>query len=270
MHGRFPQIGPDPADDPRMSADLVEVQSGYAASAGDAERAVTEILAGRRARGGTLIALTSPGARCVVLAQVLRDGFDEVTVIGPPDVDVCVALGFSVYGFGDWVKTSPRDADAWPGDAAVAVAALATDIDLTRAGLAWHYGPHHGRDVARARNALLGFFGASRRRFTLPPRIDQDRLLTYDRDGRLTRAVLAISRPAKIETASLRHLEEKGIRTAADFVGAQVDYLSVRRTAYVIRRDGTPLMIRGLGPDRALALSAWRQRIDAGRAPVFG
>jgi hypothetical protein len=65
-------------------------------------------------------------------------------------------------------------------------------------------------------------------------------------------------------------LERNGIRTAADFVGAQVNYLSLRRTAYIIRRDGTPLQIRGLGPDRALSLSAWRQQIDAGRAPIFG
>ena len=72
-----------------------------------------------------------------------------------------------------------------------------------------------------------------------------------------------------VELTSVRHLEECGIRTAADFVGAQVDYLSVRRTAYVIRRDGTPLQIRGLGAERALGLSAWRQWIDAGRAPVF-
>jgi len=104
----------------------------------------------------------------------------------------------------------------------------------------------------------------------LPPPINQDRLLTYDRDGRLPRAVIAVSRPSRIEEVSVRHLQECGIRTAADFVGAQVDYLSPRRTSYVIRRDGTPLQIRGIGSDRALALSTWRQWIDAGRAPVFG
>jgi hypothetical protein len=252
-----------------MGADQAGVQSGFVANAGEAERAVIEIVAGRRTRGGTMVALSSPGARCVVLAQVRRGFFDEVVVIGAPDVEVCVALGFSLYGFGDWVKTSPRDADGWPGDAAVAAAVLATDIDLSRAGIAWRDGLRDGPDVVSARAALFGFFGVTRRRFALPSRIDQDRLLTYDRDGRLSRAVIAISRPSRIEPVSLRHLEERGIRTAADFVGAQVDYLSNRRTAYVIRRDGTPLQIRGLGPDRALGLSAWRQGIDAGRAPVF-
>jgi hypothetical protein len=252
-----------------MGVDLVEVQRGFAVSAADAERAVTEALAGRRSRGGTMVALSSPGARCVVLAQVRRDGFDEVAVVGAPDVAVCVALGFSLHGFGDWVKTSPHDAEAWPSDAAVAVAALATDIDLGRVGLAWRDGLADGRDVARARTALLGYFGAARQRFTLPTPIDQQRLLSYDRDGRLSRAVIATSRPSGIELTSVRHLEECGVRTAADFVGAQVDYLSVRRTAYVIRRDGTPLQIRGLGAERALGLSAWRQWIDAGRAPVF-
>jgi hypothetical protein len=187
-------------------------------------------------------------------------------VVGATDVDVCVALGFSLYGFGDWVKISPHDADAWPGDAATAAAVLATDIDVSQLGIAWC----DGRDVVRSRAALLDFFGAARQVFTLPPRIDQERLLTYDRGGRLSRAVIAISRPSSIEPVSLTHLEQCGIRTAADFVGAQVNYLSVRRTAYVIRRDGTPLRIRGLGPDRALGLSTWRQRIDAGRAPVFG
>ena len=253
-----------------MGADLVEMQRGFATSAADAERAVSEAVAGRRSRGGTMVALSSPGATCVVLAQVRRDGFDEVAVVGKPDAAVCVALGFSVHGFGDWVKTSPHDADPWPGDAAVAAAVLATDIDPTRAGLAWRDGLHDGRDVVRARTALLGYFGAGRQKFTLPAPIDQDRLLSYDRDGRLARAVIAISRPSRIEPVSLRHLEENGIRTAADFVGAQVDYLSVRRTAYVIRRDGTPLQIRGIGAERALGLSAWRQWIDAGRAPIFG
>jgi hypothetical protein len=252
-----------------MGADLVEVQSGFAASAADAERAVIEIAAGRRTRRGTMVALSSPGARSVVLAQARQGVFDEVVMIGAPDVEVCVALGFSLYGFGDWVKVSPRDADAWLGDAAVAAAVLATDIDLTRVGIAWRDGLHDGRDVVRARAALLSFFGVARRVFTMPPRIDQDRLLTYDRGGHLSRAVLAISRPPSVEQVSLNHLEQSGIRTAADFVGVQVDYLSVRRTAYVIRRDGTPLQIRGLGPDRALNLSAWRQRIDARRAPVF-
>ena len=252
-----------------MGADPGEVQRGFATSAAQAERAVTEIVAGRRTRGGTMVALSSPGARCVVLAQVVRGGFDEVTVVGAPDVEVCVALGFSLYGIGDWVKTSPNDADTWPGDATVAAAALTTGIDLTQAGIAWLDGLHDGRDASRARAALLGYFGAARRRFTLSPRIDQQRLLTYDRDGRLSRAVIAISRPPRIEPTSLRHLQQCGVRTAADFVGIQVDYLSVRRTAYVIRRDGTPLQVRGIGPDRALALSAWRQRIDAGRAPVF-
>jgi hypothetical protein len=252
-----------------MGVDLVEMQWGFAASAADTERAVTEAVAGRRTRGGTMLALSSPDARCVVLAQVRRDGFDEVTVVGAPDVDVCVALGFSLHGFGDWVKTSPHDADAWPGDAAVAVAALATDIDLTRVGIAWREVTPDGRDAARARTALLGYFGAGRQRFTLPPPIDQKRLLTYDPDGRLSRAVLAVSRPSRIEAASLRHLEECGIRTAADFVGAQVDYLSVRRNTYIIRRDGTPLQILGIGAERALGLSAWRQWIDAGRAPGF-
>jgi hypothetical protein len=252
-----------------MGTDLVEMQRGFAGSAADTERAVTEAVAGRRTRGGTMLALSSPGARCVVLAQVRRDGFDEVTVVGAPDVDVCVALGFSVHGFGDWVKTSPHDADAWPGDAAVAAAALATDIDLTRVGIAWRDVPHDGRDAARARTALLGYFGAARQRFTLPPRINQKRLLTYDRDRRLASAVLAVSRPPRIEPMSLRHLEEHGIFTAADFVGAQIDYHSTRRTTYVIRRDGTPLQIRGIGPERALGLSVWRQWIDAGRAPVF-
>jgi hypothetical protein len=175
-----------------------------------------------------------------------------------------------LHGFGDWVKTSPHDADAWPGDAAVALAALATDIDLSRVGIAWRDVPDGGRDVARARAALLGYFGAGRQRFTLPSRIDQKRLLTYDRDGRLARAVIAVSRPSRIEAMSLRHLAESGIRTAADFVGVQVDYLSVRRTTYVVRRDGMPLQIPGIGADRALGLSAWRQWIDAGRAPVFG
>src|SRR5689334_18958496 len=118
-----------------MGTDLVETQRGFAASAADAERAVCQAVAGRRARGGTMVALSSPGASCVVLAQVRRDGFDEVTVVGTPDAAVCVALGFSLHGFGDWVKTSPHDADPWPGDAAVAVAALATDVDLTRVGL---------------------------------------------------------------------------------------------------------------------------------------
>ena len=248
-----------------MGADLVEVQRGFAASAADAERAVTEVLAGRRTRGGTMVALSSQGARCVVLAQVRRGVFDEVVVVGAPDADVCVALGFSLHGSGDWVKVSPHDADAWPGDAAVAAAALATDIDLTQVGIAWC----DGRDVVRSHAALLSFFGAARQLFTLPPRIDQKRLLTYDRNGRLSRAVIAVSRPSRIEPTSLRHLEECGIRTAADFVGAQVNYLSVRRTAYVIRRDGTPLQIRGIGPERALCLSEWRQWIDAGRAPVF-
>jgi hypothetical protein len=252
-----------------MSTDLVEVQQGFAGSAADTERAVTEALAGRRTRGGTMVALTSPGARCVVLAQVRRDGFDEITVVGAPDVDVCVALGFSLHGFGDWVKTSPHDDDAWPGDAAVAAAALATDIDLTSVGIAWRSVVHDGRDAARARTALLSYFGAARQRFTLPPRIDQKRLLTYDRDGRLASAVIAVSRPSRIETGSLRQLEEHGIRTAADFIGAQIDYLSTHRTTYVIRRDGTPLQIRGIGPDRALGLSVWRQWIDAGRAPAF-
>ncbi|GAA2563993.1 hypothetical protein GCM10010435_40210 [Winogradskya consettensis] len=253
-----------------MGVDLVEMQRGFAASAADTERVVTEAVTGRRGRGAVMLALSSPGARCVVLAQVRRDGFDEVTVVGAPDVDVCVALGFSVHGFGDWVKISPRDADVWPGDAAVAVAALATDIDLTRVGIAWREGCDDGRDVARARAALLAYFGASQQRFTLPRPIDQRRLLTYDPDGRLGRAVIALSRPSGIEPASLRHLEECGIRTAADFVGVQIDYLSVRRTTYVIRRDGTPVQIRGIGPERALSLSFWRQRIDAGRAPVFG
>ncbi|AGZ41290.1 hypothetical protein [Actinoplanes friuliensis] len=253
-----------------MGADLVEMQRGFAANAADTERAVTEAVAGRRSRGGTMVALSSPGARSVVLAQVRRDGFDEVAVVGTPDVAVCTALGFTLHGFGDWVKTSPHDADVWPGDAAVAAAALATDIDLTRVGIAWCDGLHDGHDVVRARRVLLGYFGAGRQRFTLPPKIDQERLLSYDRDGRLARAVIAISRPSRLELTSLRHLEECGIRTAADFVGAQVDYLSVRRTAYVIRRDGTPLQIRGIGADRALGLSAWRQWIDAGRAPVFG
>jgi hypothetical protein len=252
-----------------MGVDLVELQRGFAASAEDAERAVTEAVAGRRARGGTMVALSSPGARCVVLGQVRRDGFDEVTVVGAPDAAVCAALGFSVHGFGDWVKVSPRDEDAWPSDAAVAVAALATDIDLSRVGIAWRDGLHNGQDVVRSRAALLGYFGAGRQRFTLPSRIDQERLFSYDRDGRLSRAVIAISRPSGLEPVSLRHLEEHGIRTAADFVGAQVDYLSVRRTAYVVRRDGTPLQIRGIGAERALGLSAWRQWIDAGRAPVF-
>lgn len=253
-----------------MGADLVEVQRGFATSAADAERAVGEAFAGRRTRGGTMVALSSPGARCVVLAQVRRDGFDQVSVVGTPDTAACAALGFSVHGFGDWAKTSPHDADPWPADAAVAAAALCTDIDLTRAGLAWRDGLHDGQDVLRARTALLRYFGAGRQPFVLPSRIDQSRLLSYDRDGRLSRAVIAISRPARIEPASLRHLEEHGIRTAADFVGAQVDYLSVRRTAYVIRRDGTPLQIRGIGAERALGLSAWRQWIDAGRAPLFG
>jgi hypothetical protein len=216
-----------------------------------------------------MIALSSPAAHCVVLAQVRRDVFDEVVVVGAPDVDVCVALGFSLYGLGDWVKISPRDADAWPGDAAVAAAVLATDIDLAQVGIAWYDGLHDGQDVVRARAALLGHFGASRQAFTTPPRIDQERLRSYDGDGRLSRAVIAISRPGLIEPVSVTHLEQCGIRTAADFVGAQVNYLSARRTAYIIRRDGTPLQIRGLGPDRALSLSAWRQRIDAGRARVF-
>ena len=125
---------------------------------------------------------------------------------------------------------------------------LATDIDLTQAGIAW-------RDAARrpgggpARAALLDFFGAARRVFTTPPRIDQERLLTYDRGGRLSRAVIAISGRTGIVPVSVSYLEQCGIRTAADFVGAQVNYLP-RRTAYVIRRDGTPLQIRGLGPDR--------------------
>jgi hypothetical protein len=251
-----------------MGVDLVEVQWGFAGSAADTERVVTEAIAGRRTRGGTMVALSSRAARCVVLVQVRRDGFDEVTVVGAPDVAVCVALGFSLHGFGDWVKTSPHDDDGWPGDAAVAAAALATDIDLTRVGIAWRDGPHDGRGGARARTTLLGHFGASRQRFTLPTQIDQKRLLTYDPDGRLSRAVIAVSRPSRIEAASLRHLEECGIRTAADFVGAQVDYLSIRRATYVIRRDGTPLQIHGIGPDLALGLSAWRQWIDAGRAPV--
>jgi hypothetical protein len=252
-----------------MGADPVEVQSRSAASAADVEQAVIEIVAGCRTRRGTMVALSSPGARCVVLAQVRRGVFDEVVVVGAPDVDVFVALGFSLYGFGDWVKVSPRDADVWVGDAAVAAAALATDIDLTRVGIAWYDGLQDGRDVVRARAALLGRFGAAPRVFMMPPRIDQERLRTYDGDGRLSRAVIAISRPSGVEPVSVEHLQQCGIRTAADFVGAQVNYLSVRRTAYVIRRDGTPLQIRGLGPDRALSLSAWRQRIDAGRAPVF-
>jgi len=248
-----------------MGTELIELRLGFAASAEGAERTVTEAFAGGRTRGGTLIALSSPAARCVVLGAVRRDGFDEVSVVGAPDVEVCVALGFSLRGFGEWVKTSPHDADAWPGDAAVAVAALATDINLTRAGIVWR----DGRDAAGARAALLGHFGAAQRRFTLPPKIDQRRLLTYDRDGRLSRAVIAASWHARLEATSLRHLQECGIRTAADFVGAQVDYLSVRRTTYVIRRDGTPLPIRGIGSGRALALTRWRELVDAGRAPLF-
>jgi hypothetical protein len=253
-----------------MGADLVAVQSGFAASKGDAERAVIEVVSGRRNRGGTMVALSSPGAHSVVLAQACRGVCDEVVVVGAPDVDVCVALGFSLYGLGHWVKVSPRDTDAWLGDAAVAAAVLATDIDLTQTGLAWRDGLHEGREVVQARAALLAFFGADRRVFTTPPRIYQERLLTYDRDGRLSRAVIAISKPYWVVPVSVIDLERNGIRTAADFVGAQVNYLSLRRTAYIIRRDGTPLQIRGLGPDRALSLSAWRQQIDAGRAPVFG
>ncbi|WP_306209143.1 hypothetical protein [Actinoplanes sp. RD1] len=252
-----------------MGVDLVEVRHGFAADAADAERTVTEALTGARARGGTMLALTSPGARCVVLAQAHRDGLDEVVVAGTPDPEVCAALGFTLRGAGDWAKTSPHDADAWPGDAAVAAAALATDIDLTRVGLVWRDGLHDGRDVSRARAALLAHLGAGRPKFTLSRRLDQDRLLTYDRDGRLARAVIAISRPSGVEPLSVRHLQECGIRTAADFVGVQVDPASVRRTAYVVRRDGTPLQIRGIGADRALGLAAWRQWVDAGRAPVF-
>ena len=248
-----------------MGADPVELRLAFAASAADAERAVTEAVAGRRTRGGTMVALSSPAARCVALARVRRDGFDEVSVVGAPDVDVCVALGFSLRGFGEWVKTSPHDADGWPGDAAVAVAVLATDIDLTRAAIV----RHDGRDAVPARAALLGHFGAARPRFVLPPRIDQSRLLSYDRDGRLARAVIAVSRSSQLGATSLSHLQECGIHTAADFVGAQVDYSSVRRTTYVIRRDGKPLQIRGIGAERALAFSGWRQLIDAGRAPVF-
>jgi hypothetical protein len=248
-----------------VGADLVELQLGFAASAANAERAVTAAVAGHRTRGGVVVGLSSPAARCVVLGKVRRDGFDEVSVVGAPDVDVCVALGFSVRGSGEWVKISPHDAEAWPGDAAVAVAVLATDINLNRAGIAWR----DGRDAIRARAALLSHFGAARQRFALPPPIDQRRLLTYDRDGRLARAVIAVSRSSRIEATSLRHLHECGIHTAADFVGVQVDYLSVRHTSYVIRRDGTPFQIRGIGAERALAFSAWRQLIDAGRAPVF-
>lgn len=252
-----------------MGADPVGVQRGFAASAADTERAVTAVVAGRRTRGGTMVALSSQGARCVVLAQVRQNVFDEVVVVGAPDVEVCVALGFSLTGLGDWAKTSPRDADAWPADAAVAAAALATDIDLSRVGIAWRDGLPDGRSVLSARSDLLRYFGAARQVFRLSPRIDQERLLTYDRDGRLSRAVIAVSQPPQIEPTSLRHLRECGIHTAADFVGAQVDYLSLRRTAYVIRRDGTPLQVRGIGPERALCLSRWRQWIDAGRAAVF-
>ena len=170
-----------------------------------------------------------------------------------------------MQGSGEWVKLSPHDADPWPGDAAVAAAVLATDIDLTRAGLAWR----DARDPARARAVLLGYFGAGRGRFTLPPRIDQTRLLSYDHNGRLARAVIAVGRPGRIAPESVRHLQECGIHTAADFVGVQVDQLSVRRTAYVISRTGAPLQIRGIGADRAQSLAVWRQWTEAGRAPLF-
>lgn len=69
---------------------------------------------------------------------------------------------------------------------------------------------------------------------------------------------LADRPPHGIGPILLDRLAAAGIRTCADYAGHRIDRSGARATVYLVRSDGTAVQVQGIGPDKAIALDAWR------------
>jgi hypothetical protein len=122
-----------------MGSALAEVCERSASSPQQATSVITEAIARKSSSLGVVLGLSSRGATSVVTASRHRHLESEVEVFGTPDVDVCVALGFTLQ-FGHWSKYAPNETDEWLAGAVVGAASLMTDIELGGAEIAWRRG----------------------------------------------------------------------------------------------------------------------------------
>jgi hypothetical protein len=251
-----------------MGSALAEIIERPVSSPEQANSVIKEALTRRGSALGVVVGFSSRGATSTVTASRYEHLEGELEVVGSPDVDVCVALGFTLL-LGRWSKCAPNGTDEWLAGAVVGAAALMTDIDLNDAKVVWRQGIKSGERQYEYRQAVLARFSHPARHSRGILEIDHTRLPSYDADGRLRQGVIALQPPPDIGPAIARNLAEAGIETAADFIGMVSDPWRSSQKHYLLRLDGEPVKVRGIGSDKAISLCLWRQRVEAGRVRTY-
>ncbi len=81
--------------------------------------------------------------------------------------------------------------------------------------------------------------------------------------------MIALHPPPNVGPAIARNLAEAGIETAADFVGMVADPWRSSQKDYLLRLDGEPIRVRGIGTDKGNSLCHWRQMVEAGLVGTY-